>query len=817
MKKIILFLSLASFFLVWNSFAKTISIGDVNNWDVIILDEGENTISKNDATTHLFIPNSTNSTNPNPQAIFWGNNDIEIECKNWYFANVVWGNSGGDNGSNRSFDFSPYMVDTLDLWKNPGWNNTFAKIKCKPITSPVELVKAPDINYETINTSDPFSSGFSISKDNIVIDWEDIQSQLAPNTEISNQPTFLDVLYLQLKTISYLNNSLLLKNPDANISDLFYKNDSVDKFDEYSRWINKFSFYDTKKQFQDAFSGAVTLKDVWIAQDVISGLYTCLNNEDFATNPDACKGIINFKSVDKKTDVYKLKEIEDKLYGDDENSILNTSMVYYDRLKDTCSNINTTDTFIKTQLEWMCNLLLSDVDDISTETSFDLWYALETRLENLNNIKENIPQGGLNLKWIYNVYWELNNLTLWNEKLEIVDKIKNETDLQKQYELLNKAISEDVDELSSLKVLDSDLLQKANLLKEIINIDNKDILDTVSDTNILNYDNVDLIEDNDGKKSLKVGDVILSMTDYELLWASDYNSNASDYMKLKDSNGNDYGKVIYNRVNTWLNFNWSNCSYEAYFPDEFSSNACTTWKVGGLEYEFVDNKKFAIGNKTWAFVYLKTGSYNDDSGLRYTDLKLWSSFRIEIWVRWGALKRTSNKYVLFKQPFWKHLELALNNGNLELNTYELGVENCGKSNAKLVEIPSSPIIKIDSGDLEKLDKDTYYKISVVISNYSVKINITDYNNSTMKIFAKTENVYNLPHWINRLSIWSSVKVNKLYVLNESKECFNLCIFDYSMNIDTNWHPIFDSDIKNGNEHQWNDIIDYIKIYKEVTQ
>jgi hypothetical protein len=91
------------------------------------------------------------------------------------------------------------------------------------------------------------------------ISEQDISDKLKAGKDISSQPTFIDVLYLQLDLISNLSDSLLLEKPNLAFSGLFL-NDS--DFQNYNKWLDKFSAYNTKKEFQDAFSGAITLKDI---------------------------------------------------------------------------------------------------------------------------------------------------------------------------------------------------------------------------------------------------------------------------------------------------------------------------------------------------------------------------------------------------------------------------------------------------------------------------------------------------------------------------------------------------------------------------
>jgi hypothetical protein len=64
-----------------------------------------------------------------------------------------------------------------------------------------------NLNYQTIlvKTDDPLGEFLSISKSKInnsfKIEVSDVQTKLLPKTQPNLQPTFVDILYLQLKTI----------------------------------------------------------------------------------------------------------------------------------------------------------------------------------------------------------------------------------------------------------------------------------------------------------------------------------------------------------------------------------------------------------------------------------------------------------------------------------------------------------------------------------------------------------------------------------------------------------------------------------------
>jgi len=82
------------------------------------------------------------------------------------------------------------------------------------------------------------------------------------------------------------------------------------------------------------------------------------------------------------------------------------------------------------------------------------------RVKNLKNINSNIPLSWLNLKWIFNIYWELDNLTLGTAKASIVKSIKNTSSLTWQYDKLKNILKIDLKELNNKKVGDNPFIMK---------------------------------------------------------------------------------------------------------------------------------------------------------------------------------------------------------------------------------------------------------------------------------------------------------------------------------------------------------------------
>jgi len=410
--------------------------------DFLYLDDGINKLGKKTSDENQVSFEKRNNIFLKNDIYNSSSRKIEITCKNGYIVKIE--RSGTNNKKTYTWQQEQAIL-SYDYYSN-SYKNAVT-LKCKPIAQPSKKLSENkiDINYQTISTpkNDPFES-LSLSKDdeNWNILDEDVQEKLVAWKDISTQPSFTDILFLQLKTISNLSDSALEQNSNFDFKKLFQNNT---EFEKYNKWIDKFSTFDTKKDFEDAFSGTITLKDVWISQDVIAWLYKCINNNH-------CLHTIQFKhNINDDYDVYSLDEISKTLYSGS-NNILDESISYYSNLKNTCSSDSISDNYLKTQVDSICNKLLENEKNVNNPELYDLGYSLWLRVENLQNIKNNIPASWLNLKWIFNIYRELNNLTLGTNKIAIVDSIKNTSSLTGQYEKLRKIFAKDVEELQAKKI-----------------------------------------------------------------------------------------------------------------------------------------------------------------------------------------------------------------------------------------------------------------------------------------------------------------------------------------------------------------------------
>ena len=326
MKKII-FSLIVIFSTYWYAFSLNITNTSNSslyqfNWK-ILLDEWTNTIRK---TSNLVAFTKDNNSFLIKGDISNHPSQITIICKNGKITKIY--------NSIRTWTWS---IDSAILSyryiPNQHIFTNSLTVECKPITAPAKVIQQNtiNINYQTISKpeNNPFSKYNLSSSTNPKIDPEEVKSYLTPWKDIKNQPSFVDILYLQLKTIWNLSDNILLQHPNLYFSWLFQ---SPQEFNDYEKWLNKFQNYKTLNWFVNAFTWTIWLKDIWIAQDVINWLLKCLNN-------NTCNHIIKFKhnTLD-KFNVYKFSEIENQLYKRHSLNILDSSIKYYQDLQNICKN-----------------------------------------------------------------------------------------------------------------------------------------------------------------------------------------------------------------------------------------------------------------------------------------------------------------------------------------------------------------------------------------------------------------------------------------------------------------------------------------------
>jgi len=516
----------------------TPTTNDIGN--SVYLKNGETTINGWNFSMIDFL--RSNNTFLNGIIYGWNNNKLYITCTNGYITSLSWYNSS----SNIIPTTTPYTWQQEQVVLSVlSWNFKNITLKCNPFTSPIKDIeeKTININYNTISksTNSPYTTLNLSTPTNPEITGQDIKNKLSSAKDIKTQPTFVDILFLQLKTIWNLSDSVLNQNSNLNLANLF-KNTS--KFKNYSNWINKFSAYTTKKEFQDAFTWAIWLKDVWIAQDVIKWLYDCTLNNN-------CKGSIKFKhGITDKYSTYSLDEISHTLYSKT-NNILTSSINYYSNLQKTCSNSSNSisDTFLKTQAQNICNKLFTDQVDPNNLQNYDLGYSLWVRVRNLQTIKNTIPTSWLNLKGVFNIYWELDNLTLGTNKATIIESIKNTPSLTGKYEKIRKIFKKDLEEISNKKVEDSKFKTILETNVKILEPDNfiiKEIKDQNKNIDFTNKDDFEIISTENWSTIVKLKWMNLNTTNI---------SSLKDLAKLPEYS--DKVKIIFKEKKwTWKDSVW---------------------------------------------------------------------------------------------------------------------------------------------------------------------------------------------------------------------------------------------------------------------
>ena len=455
MKRTIIILIYSLAILVWNSLALDVdspissTLEKLTKNNLVILDEWTNTFAwTTNNSDKVSLETNNNTFLSNNYTNF--NSDLTITCKNWYIEKIK-----NDNYYEKrlnevilSYNYSNYQY------------NSRVTLQCNPITPDKVIDESTDINYaqvtqKTDSLLPPFPKTIAEPQISSTTIEENFASWKIPN----EQPTFIDVNYLQLSNIWNLLNSIIIQYPSINISDLF------SNYSEYTWWINKFKTYPNKEDFINAFSWAITLKDIWIAQDIINWLYKDLNSWCLSTN--SCEKI-NFKNPNDKFQVYNFDEIESTLYKTS-NNLINQATWYYQKMETQCSNLsNIHDNFLKEQTENLCNSLFTGETD-SVWALYNLWYALWQRVENLNKIKTNLWNTWTNLLWIYNIYWELNNITLWWEQSALVAKANDPNlDTTWQSEILQKIAKLDINLLSKWVISDIDTAKNTTAIMQTI-------------------------------------------------------------------------------------------------------------------------------------------------------------------------------------------------------------------------------------------------------------------------------------------------------------------------------------------------------------
>lgn len=235
-------------------------------------------------------------------------------------------------------------------------------------------------------------------------------------------------------------------------------------------------------------------------------------------------------------------------------------------------------------------------------------------------------------------------------------------------------------------------------------------------------------------------------------WVCNY-----DFKLLSEANYNDDFEM---RYLSWM-LNWDKWYLNSDVCDNNQQNnieLCNQLGSHTLLQKNVTNNSILYSFSWWiTWVYLD--NINNDDYLKYDisdlDLNSWSWFAIEMSVRGGALNRTSWIYFLSTTNTSGNFLLWLYNWDLYF----------WKTIANSIKIPN--------GTLQSLWNDDFYRI------------IATYNTNWIELQIKNRD------WLNLT--WSPIKSPSII------PTFNNNIFIWS---------------NNSFQYQWNDIIDYVKIYKQ---
>ena len=274
------------------------------------------------------------------------------------------------------------------------------------------------------------------SFDDWKIDEEDLKD-FQKGKAVEYQPNFVDILYLQLKTISNLYDSIQTLNSWMDFSSIFQPG----QYSRYIDWIEKFTYNNNLQDFRDSFSGSITLKDIGIAQDIIAGLTKCLN--DILSWVVSCNGYIRIKhSPLDKFSFYRLVDIVKQIYNSwTDTGLLVDSIKLYNKSANICGeeNINNIeDKNLKDIVKKYCVKLYSQLSNKDLVDDYNIGYYIASRVENLNQLITGfLNPENVNMLWILNFYYELNNLIKGIKKVTILKDIETTTnDIYDSFEKL---------------------------------------------------------------------------------------------------------------------------------------------------------------------------------------------------------------------------------------------------------------------------------------------------------------------------------------------------------------------------------------------
>jgi hypothetical protein len=325
------------------------------------------------------------------------------------------------------------------------WDNNIKRyvyLKCPSPTELNDILSTFGMKEYDVVSKDFYDLAKSF--DDWKIDNEDLKD-FQKGEAVEYQPNFVDILYLQLKTISNLYDSIQTLNSGIDFSSIFQPG----QYSRYTGWMAKFTYNDDLQDFRDSFSGSITLKDIGVAQDVIVGLTKCLNDVlDWATS---CNGYIKIthNPLDKFS-FYKLVDIVRQIYNSWTNAgLLVDSIKLYNKSASICSeeNINSIeDEDLKSAVSNYCVKLYSQLSDEGLIDDYQIGYYLFNRIENLEKLKKSFSEyNKVNILGIENFYYEVNNIAKGLKKVAFLEKGKRYKDISQIIKLVENDIMEETD------------------------------------------------------------------------------------------------------------------------------------------------------------------------------------------------------------------------------------------------------------------------------------------------------------------------------------------------------------------------------------
>ena len=441
-----------------------------------------------------------------------------------------------------------YIFD--DVWLNFQIENKnfFLKIKCS-IDDMTELLqdwKLFDFKEKDISTNNNLQP-YSLSSQYGTINEDQVMNSfLKPNP--TTQPTFIDIVFLQIKTINSIVASLNVLWIETD--DLF-ANFQVRNF--YNTWLKKYSLYTNKQVFVDSFQNSVTLKDIWIANEIVEWLSKRLLCE--YKELSICSNIQIQFSKKWEYEFYTLDEIIDWVFSDNKIIDILTSL-YLETKKMLGGFENIWNPWAKDLINTFMEKTYWTVESIDNLSDYSIWYWLQTRIENIALLKEkvnNITEEKMNILGVYNFYFEMNNILKWqNKAIEINTKIDSD-ELKELVEWI--IIKQNIEEKGNVLWDESEIYTEDiwyKIQKDILNIFNLNDKDVIFEFICGNIDGYSIVD------YLRLENINTYEDYYNVLWW--LIEVAYDEMNIIDSSSGESTYV--------LSFNMShmrNTKYEEYF------------------------------------------------------------------------------------------------------------------------------------------------------------------------------------------------------------------------------------------------------------